>query len=121
MSYTFFTSSDSTVQENDWDDLLQLYYKHLKSSLTALKYPKRMPNLIDIQIEILKCGIYPVILSLILYGVRNLENVEYGSMSLFIGNSEENKARRIQLLQKPECRAGLEYLLKYYNRKGYFD
>lgn len=121
MSYTFFTSSNiANVQEIEWDNLTHHYYSVLIKTLKDLNYSKKIPTLIDINVAILRKGIYSVIMSMLMIGARKLkeENVD---ISLFTGETAKDQELREKILNDPSCKPALKYVIDYCNRKGFFD
>lgn len=51
-------------------------------------------------------------------GLRSVEDPEKVGIPFFVEDTPEFREIRIKMLCAPKCRAGLEYLLDYCNRKG---
>lgn len=57
LSYLLFGSTCDEIQEKEFDLLIQDYHTELVSVLTKLGYKKKLPSVIDLQIEVLRKGL----------------------------------------------------------------
>ncbi|ETN60248.1 Juvenile hormone-inducible protein [Anopheles darlingi] len=121
LSYLLFTSAANDVTVDDFDLLLQHYHAELVDTLTKLKYGKRIPTLLDIQIEMLRKGHNGVMFSTFLIPLRLLEDTANADLGGLLGRSEEAIAFRQRLFSHPRYQDRMEYLLNFYDRKGYLD
>ncbi|XP_058063032.1 uncharacterized protein LOC131212952 [Anopheles bellator] len=121
LSYLLFTSAANDVTVDDFDLLLQYYHSELVDALVKLKYTKRIPTLLDIQIEMLRKGHNGVMFSTFLIPLRLLEDTTNADLGGLLGRSEEAIAFRARLFSQPRYQDRMEYLLNYYDRKGYLD
>lgn len=121
LTYNLFTSSHEDINECDWDRLLQHYHHQLKTTLTQLNYSKTMPTLTDIHVQFLQRGITYAMFGALLLGVRRLENVEEDGMSKFLNSTEADQKFRLDMMANPAIEKSLNFLLSYFDRKGYFD
>ena len=121
LSFLLFISCDSSVKEREWDILIQDYHTELVSSLKKLHYPRKIPTLTDIHIEILRKGIIGVMYSTFLIPLRLLEDTSQADYNGLLGNTDEARAFRKSLFGHPKYQERMEYLLDYYDRKGFLD
>ena len=52
---------------------------------------------------------------------RAAEDVENNDVSTFTGETPEAEAYVVSLFDNPKCKKSLEFLLDYFDRKGFFD
>uniref|UniRef100_A0A8W7PPC6 CHK kinase-like domain-containing protein n=1 Tax=Anopheles coluzzii TaxID=1518534 RepID=A0A8W7PPC6_ANOCL len=121
LSYLLFTSASNDVTVEDFDLLLQHYHGELVDTLTKLKYAKRVPTLLDIQVEMLRKGHNGVMFSTFLIPLRLLEDTANADLGGLLGRTEEAIAFRKRLFSHPKYQDRMEYLLNFYDRKGYLD
>jgi thiamine kinase-like enzyme len=121
LCYLFATSCVEELQERDFDQLLQYYHVELVSSLQKLNYKKRIPTLTDLQIEILKKGMVGVIYSMFLVALLLVEDTANADLSNLLFDTEQALEFRKIMFQHPKYRRRMEYLLDYYDRKGYLE
>lgn len=119
--YTFFSSSNVQITEVQWEDLLQFYHRELTQCLHTLGFVGRKPRLTDLHEEMLKKGVFGAVLGMFVLAVRNLKDAEGADMLRFLSDKPEDREYRMEVMLKPECRPGLEFLLRYCDRKGFFD
>lgn len=118
--YTLYTSSHSELRERDWDFLINYYYTELKNTLSKLKYSKPVPSLSELHSDILKKGIYAAYNGLVGLGLRNI-NVQDHVFYRFIDDTDEGRRYRLNIISKPECRSSFDFMLRYFDSKGFFD
>lgn len=97
LTYLLFTSSSSDVRDMEIDILLQHYHEHLQENLINFNYPLLAPTLIQLHNNFLKCGVVGLIYTCLLMPMRS------GGM------------------QNEELTTRLEFLFRYFDRKGFFD
>ncbi|XP_031621374.1 uncharacterized protein LOC116339561 [Contarinia nasturtii] len=65
--YNLFTSTDKTLRDKDYDNLLQLYYKSLSKTIRLLgSNPDELFTFDNLQFELKRCGLYVPLLAPIL-------------------------------------------------------
>ncbi|XP_058448690.1 uncharacterized protein LOC131428663 [Malaya genurostris] len=121
LSYLLFTSSSDDVTTDQFDLLLQHYHSELVDCLTKLGYSKKMPTLIDIQVEMLRKGFAGIMFVTFLIPLRLNEDTANADLGNLLGSSEEAIQFRRNMFSHPKYKGRMEYLLKYFDRKGYLD
>uniref|UniRef100_A0A182N4H1 CHK domain-containing protein n=1 Tax=Anopheles dirus TaxID=7168 RepID=A0A182N4H1_9DIPT len=121
LSYLLYTSAANDVTVEDFDLLLQHYHAELVDTLAKLKYGKRMPTLLDIQVEMLRKGHNGVMFTTFLIPLRLLEDTANADLGGLLGKTEEAVAFRKRLFSHPKYQDRMEYLLNFFDRKGYLD
>lgn len=54
--YSLYTALSVETRDNHRDELIKFYHDELVSVLTKLGYQKKIPSLIELHVELLKCG-----------------------------------------------------------------
>ncbi|XP_058818073.1 uncharacterized protein LOC131681334 [Topomyia yanbarensis] len=122
LSFLLFTSSSNEVSTDDFDSLVQYYYKHLMEHLQCLGVSSQeVPTLLDIQMEVLRKGFIGVMYSTFLIPLRLIEDTANADLGNLLGSTEEAMHFRRQLFKHPKYQERMEYLLNYYDRKGFLD
>lgn len=121
LSYLLYTSSADDVQEKEWDQLLMLYHRELVSSLEKFEYPKRLPTLSDIHKGMLTKGFLGCLFSFLLVGVRQVEDTANADLAHLMNDDDEANEFREMMFTHPKFVARIQYLLDFYERKGYLE
>lgn len=121
LSYLLFTSSSNDVTTEQFDLLLQYYHSELVDCLVKLKYIKPLPTLLDIQVEMLRKGFVGVMYVTFLIPLRLIEDTANADLGNLLGSTPEAVEFRYQMFSHPKYQDRMEYLLKYFDRKGYID
>lgn len=117
---TLFSSSHEDLREKDWDHLLQYYHQHLVNTLIKLQYPNAMPTLTEIQAQFVLKGISNVAIAMIATGARKYEAHRMKDFTEIAGH-DSGAELRYRMMSNPNAWKQYEFLLDYFERKGYFD
>lgn len=121
VAYAMFTSSHKDFQEKQWDSLLAHYRNDLKCTLQLLEYSGKIPTLTDIHAQFLLKGSSMAPIGLIGVGLRNLEEGADDTMAKYLVDTKENRQFQVNMISHPNGRKNIEFLLKFYDRKGFLD
>ncbi|XP_055544366.1 uncharacterized protein LOC129729654 [Wyeomyia smithii] len=121
LSYLLFTSSSDDITTEQFDLLLQHYHSELVDCLKKLNYTKQIPSLLDNHVEMLRKGFVGVMYVTFLIPLRLIEDTANADLGNLLGLSEEAVEFRRKIFSHPKYRPRMEYLLKYFDRKGYLD
>ncbi|KAL1377387.1 hypothetical protein pipiens_016299 [Culex pipiens pipiens] len=121
LSFLLFTSSADDVTEEQFDLLLQSYHQSLLGTLNKLGYSQKLPTLLDIQEDMLRKGFIGVMYATFLLPLRVIEDTASADLGNLLGSNEEAVQFRGSLYQNPRYQRRMEYLLNYFDRKGYLD
>lgn len=122
LTYLLFTSAHSDVKDLEWDQLIQYYYDELNTILLQLNYKSRIPSGDEFQMQVAERGVYSAVFSIFSVTMRLLEEVkDDNAVQQFFGRTEEDKEYRMGLMRRPKTRPLLESLLRYFDKKGFFD
>lgn len=119
ITYSFYTSSHNDVSESDWEELIQYYYDELRTTLQKLNYSKKIPSLMQFHTQIILKGLYGACAGIICEAGRILENVGDDGVANFV--SDDAAEYRLNMLLNPKVASKIVKLLKYFDRRGYYD
>lgn len=119
--YSFFTSSHADLIEIHWEELIHYYHEELVAMLAKLSYSGRKPRLIDFHAEMLTRGTLGVMYGLFVLALRSLQDAPMLDIKRVLSVDEDDREYRRDLMLMPECRRGLEFMLRYSDRKGLLD
>lgn len=121
LSYLLFTSSSADIKDYEIDTLLQFYHQNLHANLIKLNYKLPIPTLIQIHNCFSKCGVIGFMYSTLLLPLRfaNLSTVK--ELSGLVQQSEEALAFRKELFSEESLKTRFQFLLNYFDRKGFLD
>lgn len=119
VTYCLYTSSHNEVNELDWDMLVQCYYDELVLTLQKLNYRKKVPSLMEFNAQIIMRGMYAAFHGVVSEGAKMLENVEGDGLSNYI--TDDAAEFRLNMLMNPKVVPKIIRLLKYFDRRGYYD
>lgn len=117
ITYCLYTSSHNDVSESDWDMLIQYYYYELKSTLKKFNYSKKVPSLMEFHTQIIMRGLYGATVGIVFEAGRMLENVE-GFANFIVDDAADY---RLNMLLNPKVAPKVVKLLKYFDRRGYYE
>lgn len=115
-----YCSSMEDIKDRGWDILVQHYHEELSTTLKKLNYPRKIPTLTDIQIEILEKGACFMGEILICPGCRVLESTGQ-DVSVFTGESLDANEQNYRIMANPKCRKMVEFIIDFLDRKGHFE
>lgn len=121
LSFLLFTSSADDVNEEQFDHVLQIYHQSLLETLNQLGYSRKLPTLLDIQEDMLRKGFIGVMYATFLLPLRVIEDTASADLGHLLGSNEEAVQFRGSLYQNPRYQRRMEYLLNYFDRKGYLE
>lgn len=119
VTYCMYTSSNNDVSELDWDMLVQHYYNELRTTLRKFNYSKKVPSLMEFNAQIIMRGLYGAAVGVVCEAGRMLENVGDDGLANFV--SDEAAEYRLNMLLNPKVAPKIVKLLKYFDRKGYYE
>lgn len=119
LSYLLFTSSSDDVKDYEIDVLLQFYHKTLHENLMKMNYSLPIPSLIQIHSYFLRCGVIGFLYSCLLLPMRFSSSPR--DLSALVDQSEEALEIRKQLFSDEALKKRFQFLLNYFDRKGFLD
>lgn len=121
LGYALFTSSHQDFRDKEWDCLLAVYQRELKRVLELLDYSAKVPTLSEIQAQFLLKGCSMVPMGFIGVGLRHFEKGTDDTMARYLIDTEENRQFQLDMIANPRCRPCIEFLLDFFDRKGFLD
>lgn len=122
--YVLYTSSAETLGEEDWNDLITLYWTTLTDTLQRLQFSARpIPTLNQLQQDRRERTNYAMYSALFTLAVRNLEVVDVvdDALAKMMDEGAECHQFRVRMLLNPKIQKALAYLLNFFDRNGLFD
>lgn len=119
VTYCLYTSSHNDVAELDWEMLVQHYYDELRATLTKLNYSKKVPSLMEFNAQMIMRGMFGASAGVVCEAGRMLENVGDDGVANFIVDGAAEY--RLNMLLNPKVAPKIVKLLKYFDRRGYYD
>lgn len=117
---TILTSSHEDLRERDWDQLLHYYHQHLVETFRQLNYTNALPTLTEILSQFLLKGISNMATALFATGARKFEAHQMKDFTEMTGEGSPAELR-FKMMSNPVAWKQLEFLIDYFDRKGYFD
>lgn len=121
IGHVLFSSSDERLRDADWDRVIQRYHEVLIDTLIKLGYAEPMPSLTDLHVDFLRKSTIDAYMAPVMVGIRKLDEHTEDLMGNFMSNKGENRAFRLAMLSKPQCKNSIDFLLDFAFRKGLFD
>lgn len=121
LGYALFTSSHQDFGDKEWDCLLAVYQRELARVLARLEYSAKVPSLSDIQAQFLLKGCSMTAMGFIGVGLRNFEKGTEDTMAKYLVDTAENRQFQLDMMANPKCRPCIEFLLDFFDRKGFLD
>jgi Ecdysteroid kinase-like family len=121
LSYLLFTSCANELRGHDFDILIQYYHAELSAVLRKLNYPEPRPTLLEIHIEMMKKGIVGLIFAMLINALRVVDDTADADLSSLLLDTETALKFREKMFQHPKYADRMQYLLQYFDRKGYLD
>lgn len=87
--------------------------------LELLKFPGKIPTLLDIQLACFRVDIYSALIILFIVGLRYVTKFHDGGFIDVVNDDGSDKSGK--LFSHPECIEQLKYTLDIFDRRGYFD
>lgn len=115
------SSQSSSITQADCEHLIQFYYVELIMLLEKLKYPQKLPTLMDIQTVVFRFDLYNALIVLFVIGLRYSEESFDGGFMELSENTQKSEEQSTRMYSHPKCIEDLKYLLDMFDRRGYFD
>lgn len=115
------SSQSSSITQADCERLIQFYYVELIKLLEKLKYPQKLPTLMDIQTVVFRFDLYNALIVLFVIGLRYSEESFDGGFMELSENTQKSEEKSTRMYSHPKCIEDLKYLLDMFDRRGYFD
>lgn len=125
LHYFFVTSLNKTDRMNGTDYMIQFYHKHLAKNLRKLGYKKRIPTLLDLQMDFLDSGAYGIFTMMSVLPVVRAPPSEDSSLDNLTDQSSDQPSKAMEMKRRvyanPIFIDALEELIPHFERKGYFE
>ncbi|XP_011192723.1 uncharacterized protein LOC105218687 [Zeugodacus cucurbitae] len=119
--YLLLSSTNLDLKLKYFDYFVKYYHDNLIEYLKLLKYPKRLPTLKEIHIDLLKKSFGAVSIIMIQMPLALLELTEAADLCSYLGTSEVSIAFRRRMYTNPRYRRHIEKVLPWLYHRGTFE
>lgn len=103
------------------DYIVHLYHKHLSKNLRTLGYEKHIPTLLELQMDFLDTGSFGLFTAVSVFPVISAPSSEDSTLDNVASQTADSLALKRRMYTNKTFTAGLEDLIPYFDRKGYFE
>ncbi|XP_055298054.1 uncharacterized protein LOC129566290 [Sitodiplosis mosellana] len=116
-----YSSSHSSIRQRDREHLIQYYHSELVKYLKLLKFPGKIPTLLDIQSDCYRIDLFTTLIILFIVALRFVDKFHDGGFFDVVNGDQKDGNTSDKLFSHPECTEQVKYLLDMFDRRGYFD
>lgn len=121
LHYFIVSSTERKLKTNEFDTIIQYYHDNLVKTLKSLGYKKRIPTLLDLQIDLLQKGYLGVMSSFSVLPIVLLKDCEDADINNMLDEGDAGKNFKDKLYNNPAYLSVLEMLYEYYDKKGILE
>lgn len=118
LHYFITSSAEKKLKINEFDTIIQHYHKNLVKSLKSLGYKKRIPTLLELQVDLLQRGFLGFAASIAVLPITLLTDCEDADINNMLNEGEAGLNFKRKLYSNPPYVRVMEMLLEYYDKKG---
>lgn len=129
--YSLYNTCSIETRDNHRDELIKFYHDEFTATLNNLGYLNKIPTLVDLHVEILKCGYLETFLSCTflpfmilpfeeLMPASSIENPEEG-VELDFGDKEKMGEMMLKVFQHPKYVSVIQRYLPALLHKGFLE
>ncbi|XP_055856528.1 uncharacterized protein LOC129919609 [Episyrphus balteatus] len=119
--YFLLSSPSLDIKVSCFDEFIQYYHENLVENLKLLKYPKKIPTLKQLRMDLMKYSFWSIAITTGVLTAVLLDPTENASMNNFFEQNEEAKDFQTQLYANPRYIKHLDVLLPWMDKMGYLD
>lgn len=118
----FIVNSLSKVNKiTQVDYILHLYHKNLAKSLKTLGYQGLIPTLLELQMDFLDTGAFGLFTAVSVFPVISAPSSDDSTLDNVASESADSLDMKRRMYTNKTFTEGLEELIPYFERKGYFE
>lgn len=121
LHYFIFSSLHKDLRLTQIDNIIALYHKELLANLKRLGYKKTPTTLLQLQKDFLATGLFGLGTALGTFPIAVAPSTEDSDINSFVSDSDKAKKFKLHLYGNPTYRDGMEAMVPYFERKGYFE
>lgn len=121
LQYFIFSSCSQEVRVKEFDHMISYYHGQLIKYLNLLKYPKKLPKLTDLHVQLLKKGFYGVYIAFTMLSATLFDPTEQASMEAFLQETDAAIAFKKKLYTNPRYVKAMQSLLPFFDNRGLLD
>lgn len=119
--YLLIESTEVTIKVKEFDTFVHYYHTHLIESLKKLKYSKKAPTLLDLQIDILQRSPMAVMLVILHLTSVLLDPSSESNMENFLKDDEAGFNLKKSMYTNSRYIEHMMELLPFFERRGILD
>jgi len=121
LNFFFYGSLDEATRVNSLNKLIRKYHEILSETLAKLNYPKKIPTLHDIHVQIFKSLFNAVIAALCEVPLLVVEQSDDLQMDILLAPTQQGEVFRYSLFSNPRYRSFIQKLLPHFDDFGLLD
>lgn len=121
LHYFIFSSLQKDLRLTKIDYIISYYHKELVGNLKQLGYKKKPPTLMQLQKDFLATGHFGLGTATGTFPIAVAPSGDDSDINSFVSDSDTAKNFKLRLYSNPIYRDGMEQLVPYFERKGYFE
>ncbi|XP_073842682.1 uncharacterized protein [Musca autumnalis] len=119
--YFILSSTQYELKIEKFDYFVRFYHENLKSCLEQLKYPKAIPSLKDLHVDLLEHGPFAAYASSGVMCAALLDPTENASLETMLSGGEDGDAFKRNMYLNPRYRKHAEIVFPWMARRGLFE
>ncbi|XP_013107734.2 uncharacterized protein LOC106087289 [Stomoxys calcitrans] len=119
--YFLLTSAKLELKLDHFDYFIRFYHEHLEANLKLLNYPKAIPTLKELHMELLQKGGFAVYAVTGALGAILLEPSDNANLDNMLKEGEDGNAFKKNMYSSQRYRTNAEAILPWMYRRGLFD
>lgn len=119
IGYSMINVTDEETRNEHREELIFIYHQEFKKILTKLKYPGKIPTMIELQIETIRKGFVEVFTGLAFMPFQYIDFAKVDVQSLLDASSAVGKETRNTAFQQPKVKELLKKYFLQFIRKGF--
>ncbi|XP_055856520.1 uncharacterized protein LOC129919605 [Episyrphus balteatus] len=119
--YFLLSSPSLDIKVSCFDEFIQFYYDNLVENLKLLNYPKKLPTLKQLRMDLLKYSSFGVSTLTGILAAILLDPTENANIDNFLEENTEATDFKTKLYDNPRYIKHLEVILPWMDKMGYLD
>lgn len=116
-----FTSAEIATKFQNFEVFIKFYHEHLLEALKLLNYPKKLPTLKELYLDVLDRGFLAVWQGIAVLPTCLVESIQESSSENLLGENEEGQNYKRKIYNNERYRDHMTDLLTYFDKKGLVD
>lgn len=117
LNYAFLNAISGENCQKLRGDIISYYHEEFKKTLLSFGFLKRIPTLLDLNVELLKTGCLEVVMSIVFAIFHYIDPTQLDLTELLVGG--DTVGLKNVLLKNPEFQAVIKKNLKKFSHNGF--